>query len=296
MSSRLARAFGYADLGRAGLGNKLFPYVRCLLWCRANGATMLPSRFIQIPIGPLLRGEKDLRLYTGIFRRPSLSALALRTAVLGLLPKEAESGDQRFERVVAAGRVFTFAGLGEFFRTLVGSELIVTEHLRGLVNARWLRAVEHMRPPTIGVHVRLGDFSGNMRHPVEWYVDALRFVRGVAGWTVPATIFSDGHRDELAPLLHMDATGLATSPNAFTDLIHLSRSRFLIGTGSSTFGAWAAFMGQMPALTRLGNPFSWWHLQNQRGRFIGEVDVQFERPPRELLRDIRDVLGTNTAL
>ena len=83
-------------------------------------------------------------------------------------------------------------------------------------------------------------------------------------------MFTDAPRKELEELLNQPDVELVDGNNAVTDLLLLSKCWFMIGTGSSSFSAWAAFLGQMPAVTRKGNPFSWWELQNRKDRFIGE--------------------------
>ena len=89
-------------------------------------------------------------------------------------------------------------------------------------------------------------------------------------------LFGGGTNDKTLLVLLWDAAGMLwnmQTGSAISDLLALSRSKFLIGTGSSTFSAWAAYLGQMPAMTRLGNPFSWFNLKNREGRFIGEWDA-----------------------
>jgi len=49
----------------------------------------------------------------------------------------------------------------------------------------------------------------------------------------------------------------------------LARCRLLLGTGSSTFSAWAAFLGQQTAMTAPGKPMTNWGLEPQRGQLIG---------------------------
>jgi hypothetical protein len=116
----------------------------------------------------------------------------------------------------------------------------------------------------VGIHVRLGDFSGNMLHPVSWYVDALRAVRRRDGRR-RVFVFSDGSEAQLAALLAEPEVELVRGTNAIVDLLLLARSQLLIGSGSSTFSSWAAFLGQMPVVARRENPMSWWGLEAPPG-------------------------------
>jgi hypothetical protein len=61
--------YGDPRLMRAGLGNMLFPWARCFLWCRDNEAAMLAPRWFKLRVGPYVRRESDKRRYDRLFRR-----------------------------------------------------------------------------------------------------------------------------------------------------------------------------------------------------------------------------------
>lgn len=280
--------YGYAKPLRAGLANKLFPWARCHIWCEKNNAEMLPYRWSQLALGPIWRREKDLRLYRGLFRRVSFcrSVHATYLRCTGTIDNEcSETAIGTRARV----QIFRFSGPADYFRSINRAHELIGRCIREEAEPKWISTVDALASPRIGIHVRLGDF-GNLRHPVGWFVDALRFVRTLAGWTVPAVVFSDGADSELSPLLSMESTTRAIGPNALVDLLHLSRSAFLIATGSSTFSSWAAYLGQMPAMTRLNNPFAWYGLENQKGEYIGEWAV--DSPAPQLVRNIQKALGS----
>src|SRR5215213_2469134 len=75
------RRFSYAKLGRAGLGNELFPYLRSLDTAEIEGARLVPPRWFKLRIGPLLRQERDRRHYWLLFRQPGLADWFLRVAL-----------------------------------------------------------------------------------------------------------------------------------------------------------------------------------------------------------------------
>lgn len=142
-------------------------------------------------------------------------------------------------------------------------------------------------PIKVGMHVRLGDISGHQRHPISWYIDAVDFLRSIAG-NVPVSVFSDGSDQELSPILQLPNMRLVRTGSAISDLLALSSCQFLIGNGCSSFSAWAAYLGQMPTFTRLGNSFSWFDLQNTQGHFIGEWDPA--KPDDQLVREIKSLV------
>jgi hypothetical protein len=75
------RRFSYAKLGRAGLGNELFPYLRSLDFAEIDGARLVPPRWFKLRIGPWLRQERDRRRYWLFFRRPSVTDRFLQVAL-----------------------------------------------------------------------------------------------------------------------------------------------------------------------------------------------------------------------
>ncbi len=252
--ARTRRAYGYPDLGRAGLGNMLFPWARCLLWCRRHRIPMLPPRWFRLRIGPFLRRELDKRMYHRVFRNAGPLALANRAARLLTLPHLPEPA--LGEPPGADRGVYVFQGMDRFFAPLLGNHDVLRIELEA-----WLRP--EYRPFTpiprcIAVHVRRGDFSSpgserplrdghpNYRIPIEWYVRALRAIRSALPARVPALVFSDGRPGELIELLAEPQTSRHEAVSAATDLLTMSKAAALVGSGS-TFSRWATFLGQTPS-------------------------------------------------
>lgn len=109
--------------------------------------------------------------------------------------------------------------------------------------------------PFLGVHVRRGDFrQGGLAIDDAWYIRAVsQALRGAFpdGGRPQIRIFSDAAPQSLRFLAEAfpNVTIQPKAP-ALLDLLHLSRCAALVGTSRSTFGMWAAFLGQMP---------SFWH-------------------------------------
>ncbi len=233
----------------------LFPWARCLLWCRRHQVPMLPARWLHLRIGPFLRGELDKRMYHRLFRAPGLLALAHRAARLATLPLRAEPPAD--EGPSARPGVYVFRGMECFFAPLFGNHEVLREGLTS-----WLRPEYVPFTPTsrgIAVHVRRGDFAppgsdkvlreghGNYRIPIEWYVQALRAIRSRLPLGIQADVFSDGRPSELAALLAEPDTRQHPAVSAATDLLAMASAAALIGSGS-TFSRWAAFLGQVPSV------------------------------------------------
>lgn len=164
-----------------------------------------------------------------------------------------------------------------------------------IVSARYVKDIESLPAFSIGINIRLGnDFKPPappespsdgykwvgwlQQTPLSWFIETLALVRDCAGWCVPAVVVSDGTAQQLSPLLKLPSVHHLYPSNAVIDLIVLSRSKLLLGSGSSTFSAWAAFIGQQPVFTAPGHPFTRLKLEPQSGQMIASFDPRLPEP------------------
>ena len=249
--------FGYAILGRTGMGNMMFPWARCFVWCKDTGASMIAPSWMHLRIGPYLRREPDKRDYyrlwsgRGYVRGPRrLAAFAMRSRI--------EERDVTDVRSIPRGSLVVFRDMPDYFARLRGRHMEVEKEMRRIAKVQ-LPPVPSSARAAIGIHVRRGDFSrppsveslGTLGHnwqlPIEWYVQTLRQVRAACGERLPGKIFSDGTPEELAPLMREPDTSLVKQGKATHDMLLLSQCSVIIASGS-TFSMWASFLGQRPAV------------------------------------------------
>lgn len=255
----VGKCYGYADVGRFGLGHSLLAWARCVVWCHETGAEMLAPNWLRLRIGPLLRGERDKRAYFLLFRGPGkLSGLA-RTWRLWT-SRRVPSDEVVDGLPVDGGRtvvVFVNAVADnekKHFHEVLGHAELLRQELIRMTRPRYRPAppVE----PFIGIHVRLGDFSkvfdpsdirpnqNNIRLPLCWYVEKLKQLRALLG-EMPTTVFSDGSDEELAELLAQPNVSRAPKQSAVTDMLSMAQASVLISSGSG-FSLWGAFLGEVP--------------------------------------------------
>jgi len=55
-------------------------------------------------------------------------------------------------------------------------------------------------------------------------------------------------------------------------LLVLAKSRTLIASAGSSFGAWAAFLGQMPSIAHPSKSFDSFKLRNRNDYYVGGFD------------------------
>lgn len=287
--------YAYCRFPRSGLANKLFVWGRAVRFCETYNAKMIAPHFSQFKIGPFFRRETDKRFYLSLFRpHPSQEISGIRRTFIMLTLRrvseeflEGLTKEDALHRIHQSGiKIITFNGLKDYFKSINGWNREIKRYLEAIVSPKWLHASTHSSVRGIGMHVRLGDMGGEQRHPLEWYVSALRFLRTVTG-PLPISVFTDGKDEELKPILAEGGVAIVRTGSAISDLLALSRSRFLIASGCSSYSAWAAYLGQMPAMTRMGNPLSWFGLVNWHGRFIGEYDPS--QPDPHLINELRQL-------
>ncbi|MGH6908421.1 MAG: hypothetical protein ACREDX_11255, partial [Aestuariivirga sp.] len=179
--------FGYADVGRVGLGHGLLAWARCVVWCDDRGAPVIAPRWLRPRIGPYIRRERDKRFYWRLFRagrqigglrRLKLLATADRLSAQTELP---EIGFRPTKNTVVVFKNAVADNERKHFHEIAGKSAIVREALIDITRPRFLPPPP--REPQIAIHVRGGDFSlpasietikggrHNVRLPIVWYVE-----------------------------------------------------------------------------------------------------------------------------
>ena len=266
----------YADLGRAGLGNLLFPWSRSVLAAHQLNIPMLPPKWFKIRIGPLVRGDVDRRRYHCLFAPPSFREAARRELLVRRATLWSESG--RLLRRGTTTNILVTAGLQPYFqpllawRGLILRRLLLSLHPRSL---GWMVTPE----PYVAFHIRLGDFirpnkgagrpsvrlpaptprrpdvaseagAWNRSTPLSWFLAAEKQIRA-EGWDYRIVICSDGTDKELRPLRDLPFTTIKRGGNAIEDLLTLANATIVVGSGSS-FSAWGAFLAEAPLFVAAG--------------------------------------------
>ena len=307
MPDRVPNLFAYAALPRFGLGNVLIPWARSEVFAARHGAQLLAPQWVRPKIGPLLRRERDLRLYWGFFSNSGTLRGPAKWRVLtharryqGIDAEKALSdhaSDPSTPRLV----VFRFQGGGPFFGADAPyARPIIQERLQAILSRRsraeFDRARASLPKRFIAVHVRRGDkvimpegVSANIGQKdlwvmrSEWYERTLQSVRGAIGDNVPAVIFSDGTDEQIADLLSLPATVRSPKGSAIVDMLLLASGNVLIGTGRSSFSYWAGLLGNAPSVWYPGMSKQ---LYPERPEFAIETDAEGEIDPAqaEILR------------
>lgn len=249
---------GYPSLGRTGLGNMLFPWARCFLWCKDNHYPMVAPIWTKIRFGPYLRKENDKRQYQKYFTNYGYISGIHRLIILCCFSRITEN-----KYVISANgpdrkrRLVVFKGMNGLFSPLMGRNIDILNELLRIT--KYVSLIDLEKAPFIGIHIRRGDFAepkdenlirsggNNYRIPLEWYKIALFSLRKYLGNHALTFLFTDGSAGEVEDLLSLPNVFLYRRENAVSDLISLSKATIMIGSGS-TFSMWASFLGQVPCV------------------------------------------------
>ena len=257
------RLYGYADVGRFGLGHGMLAWARCIVWCKDSGATPLSPRWARLRIGPILRNERDKRFYFKLFQRGDQRSAILRVALLATRPKFAADDVMAVNPLLpSSGSIVLFTNVisgneQKYFHQIIDRQDVVRSALITMTRPRY-------RPATIGynhiaIHVRGGDFgqpsdvntltSGthNQRLPITWFATMLEGVRARLGHNIPAVIYSDCSDDEIAGLMAMSAVTRSCHKESVTDMLAMSEANVIISSGSG-FSRWGAYLGKAPRI------------------------------------------------
>lgn len=257
---RDTRLYGYADVGRFGLGHSLMAWARCRLWCDDHGARMLASNWHKFRVGPWLRRERDDRKYHRLFEFPGYVVGASRYLLLvGGSRVEAEALDpealpQSRRPTVVVFRNRLIMNEECYFPSIVGRASQVRSSLITITRPEYRPAP--ITRPHIALHVRMGDFrevpsmdalrqgAKNSRIPVRWYAGVIRDLRSQFG-DIPAIVYSDADDEALVELLREPNVGRSPRQPSVTDMLSLAQAGLLISSGSG-FSQWGAYLGDVP--------------------------------------------------
>ena len=291
-----------ASFGRGqGLGNRLFPYARAFLYCKKHGLTMLAPSFAHLRKASFMLGGID---YQKAFHKILLwdtfqfdppvykNGLLNKRHILNSYKKIAEP--KSLDTVITEDHVVIDFAMHHEFTPLLAYREMIGQELRNITKDKWLALLKNIPNYPIGMNIRLGndfrkalskeDFMkmGALKTPLTWFKESLQLVRQIKKEEVPAFIISDGTRTQLRELLDMPHVHFIETPTAMTDLFALSRCKLLLGSGGSSFSAWASFLGKMPTFTIYGQSLEWFKLSpSPEEHYVGTLDP--EKPGQEEL-------------
>lgn len=217
-------------IGGPGLANCMFLAAKAYIEARKNNGIFISPTWRKFSIGPLLRHEKDKRVYNSLFNDIGLKGL---TKLIVILFKKKS--------------VYKYDKLGDFFGEINKDIPLVQEYFNLILKQETVKLVdENKLKNCVAVHVRLGDYPANRRVSIDWYKEVISKIQK----EVPNqqfVLFSDGNEEELRPVLSLQNVTKVFFGNAFADMWAISKTKAVIAS-DSTFSAWGGYLGRRPVL------------------------------------------------
>jgi hypothetical protein len=215
-----------------GLGNLLFPITRALQAAKIKEEVFVRPTMFNLKIGPLIRWEKDLRLYNKELKRRNYNDWINFLRVFFLKNK-----------------VVIHSGLGNFFHDINKSELLIKNWLL-------LNTLEKPINNTgkIAVHIRRGDFNKNNESqfshqiPTQWYIDVVdRLLSKVDREII---LYSDSKVSNDWSTFGSRVM-LSQNISACSNILSMSTADVLVAS-RSTFSMWSYFLSKQKTLLPKG--------------------------------------------
>lgn len=227
------RDYGWIRIGGPGLANCMFIAAKAYIHSRMNNTLFIDPTWRKISIGPWLRLEKDKRFYDDLFRHKGVFGLHKFLIIKKLVQTKRD--------------ITTFSSLGNYFEDLITHYDLVKEFFDSITKQRTISLVNAAElADTIAIHVRLGDYLPELRVDIAWYKEVIENIIKINP-NQKFALFSDGKKEELAPLLQKQCVRRVFYGNAYADMYAISKCKMVIAS-DSTFSAWGAFIGQKPIL------------------------------------------------
>ena len=261
-----------------GIGNKLFPWSRAKILEQVYGVTMLQQNWISIRGAAVTRGGIDYSKVLGkIYLFNNFINDSYEISKLDWILNKQKSVNKiyvsnleeaiRYLETVNNILIFKW-NTDHFFDDFQNYRELILNALQRITYPSIIKKIE-MKNDFIGVNIRLGnDFveqdsikHGYKKTAINWFLDAIPEIRKLHG-NLPVYVVSDGSPNQLSIFKKINDVYLVNNNKAIEDLLFLRQAKVLLGSGNSSFAAWASFLGNMPTYASKITPFSNFKLKN----------------------------------
>lgn len=252
-----------AELPRAGLGNRLLVWARARVFADKYNLPLVVRGWDKFSIGPWLRREKVKRIYFGYFKNTNdhigyrlREKLIPEHLILNEPSFDIEKADLDQYRIIRFNEIPHWS---DFFEHIREARTLVRTELMAMLSPHIVSKLAQIKPPAIGIHIRMGDFRelkagedfnkvGAVRTPESYFTETINLIRQINGAALPVTIVTDGYRRELQGLLSLPNVEILEDNPDVVDMLVLSKSKVIITSASSTFSYWAGFLSDAPVI------------------------------------------------
>jgi Glycosyl transferase family 11 len=257
------KSFVWCKVPKAGLGNQLFCILKASIFAHTHNLPIFFSRYNQFHLGTYLRGERTKRKYFGFFTfqknfiRERIDRLRIRSKLHKNLVKEPELNQNIFGNTTYLFEMIPH--WSDYFKDLKEHRSLVLDIFDKMLKNEIKADLLKLESPSIGVHIRMGDFRklksnedfskvGAVRTPLDYFINVIKDIRKMAGNDLPVSLFTDGHEHELKDLLKLKNVTLVKGNSDIVDLLLLSKSKVIVTSAGSTFSYWSGFLSESPII------------------------------------------------
>lgn len=230
--------FAILRCGGPGLANCMFFAAMAYLKAKIENGVFIEPTWTKFSIGPLLRKEKDKRVYSHLFNTLGIHGLKKVLFIFRIKLRFIKD-----ENVVIYGP-YDMAG---YFTLLNPYHESVKNYFKAIEKLDIISAIKpSVLSDAVALHVRMGDYPDAYRVPLSWYQSMIKKIKSINP-NQKFILFSDGSEEELKPLLQINNVEKVFFGNAYADIKAISYTKLLLAS-DSTFSAWGAFLGDVPIL------------------------------------------------
>jgi hypothetical protein len=252
-----------AELPRAGLGNRLLVWAKARAFADKYNLPLVVRGWDKFSIGPWIRRERVKRLYFGYFRNNNDRIwYRIREKLISENKIMDEPSFESERTTLNNYKVFRFKEIphwSDFFEHIRDARTLIINELSLMLSPHVVSRLNELSEPSIGLHIRMGDFRelkagedfnkvGAVRTPEAYFVDMINLIRKIHGSPLHVTIVTDGYRHELEGLLALKNVEILEGNSDIVDMLVLSRSKIIVTSASSTFSYWAGFLSDVPVI------------------------------------------------
>jgi len=250
-----------------GLGNKLFPWALAKIFSHQNDLKMLRQSWISIRGAAVTRGGIDYgKIFRKIYLIDNFCNENSRNEVnhfFGLFKQRhlVDTLSQANNLKTQVNGVIVFSSKAEHnFLEIDGYQNFIKKQLLEVTKEKW----KNIQFPNkfIGLNIRWGnDFASasdmasvHRKTNINWFINSMRNLR-LRGINLPALVITDGPPAIMENFIDIDNIIYIENKSAIADLLILMNATILLGSGSSSFSAWAAYLGGSPFYSSRDTPF-----------------------------------------
>jgi hypothetical protein len=249
-----------------GIGNSLLIWARALIYSHRYNLKMLQPTWNNFSIGPVIRKQKDFRIYADLFKQDSSYLNNLRKLKLLIFNKKVFE-ENIIEHNFKSDDVLIVKGLKNFFNDLYGANDLIYENILKITMEKNLQGINFNYENSITLHVRRSDFIGFSADTEstddQWFVRIVNLLRKKLKKELKVYIFSDVKNDQIQNLLSLKNVCRLDYKTSIADLLSMTKSKIFVGSKHSTFSHWVSYLGQMPTVWSNGC-----HINKAHGKLL----------------------------